>query len=85
MAFTEEVLNDKIEVVKKGDYSCLSVRTVTIIKRDGVEISKSYHRKVVLPNADLTQEDEDVKAIGNVVFTDAIKTAYAKRLENSED
>ena len=85
MALTEEVLNDKIEVVKKGDYSCLSVRTATIIKRDGVEISRSYHRKVVLPNADLTQEDEDVQAIGNVVFTDAIKTAYAAHLENSED
>ena len=85
MALTEEVLNDKIEVVKKGDYSCLSVRTATIIKRDGVEISRSYHRKVVLPNADLTQEDEDVQAIGNVVFTNAIKTAYAAHLENSED
>ena len=85
MALTEEVLNDKIEVVKKSDYSCLSVRTATIIKKDGVEISKSYHRKVILPNADLTQEDEDVEAIGNVVFTDEIKTAYATHLENSEE
>ena len=84
MSLTEEVQNDKIEVIKQSDYSCLSVRTATTIKRDGVEISKSYHRKVVLPNADLTQEDEDVKAIGNVVFTDAIKIAYAKHLENSE-
>tara|TARA_R100000773_G_C4119039_1_gene55417 strand:+ start:131 stop:388 length:258 start_codon:yes stop_codon:yes gene_type:complete len=85
MALTEEVQNDKIEVVKQSDYSCLSVRTATIIKRDGVEISRSYHRKVVLPNADLTQEDADVEAIGNVVFTDEIKKAYATHLASLED
>jgi predicted metal-dependent TIM-barrel fold hydrolase len=84
MALTEQTINDKIEVVNKGDYSCLSVRTATIIKRDGVEISRAYHRKVVLPNADLTQEDVDVSAIGAVVFTDAIKTAYAEHLANQE-
>jgi predicted metal-dependent TIM-barrel fold hydrolase len=84
MALTEQIINDKIEVINKGDYSCLSVRTATIIKRDGVEISRAYHRKVVLPNADLTQEDVDVSAIGAVVFTDAIKTAYAEHLANQE-
>jgi hypothetical protein len=84
MALTEQTINDKIEVVNKGDYSCLSVRTATIIKRDGVEISRTFHRKVLTPNADLTQEDADVAAIGAVVFTDAIKTAYAEHLANQE-
>ena len=84
MALTEEILNDKIEVVNKGDYSCLSVRTATIIKRDGEEISRTFHRKVVTPNADLTQEDADVAAIGAVVFTDAMKATYATLIAAEE-
>jgi hypothetical protein len=84
MALTEQTINDKIEVVNKGDYSCLSVRTATIIKRDGVEISRAFHRKVLTPNADLTQEDADVAAIGAVVFTDAMKATYATLIAEEE-
>ena len=45
MALTEETLEDKIEVV--GDYKTVQVRTATVIKRDGVEISRSFHRHVL--------------------------------------
>ena len=46
MALTEEQIEDKIEVV--GEHRIVQVRTSTIIKRDGVEISSSYSRHVVV-------------------------------------
>ena len=48
MALTEETVEDKIEVV--GDYRAVQVRTATVIKKDGVEISRSFHRHVKLPH-----------------------------------
>jgi len=80
MALTEEAINDKIEVVNKGNWSAVGVRTATVIKRDGVEISRSFSRKVILPNANLSGEGADVVAVCNVVFTDAVKAGYATAL-----
>ena len=77
MALTEENINDKIEVVNKGTYSVVQVRTATVIKRDGVEISRAFHRTTINPNADLTALDADVSAVCTVVFTDACKAAYS--------
>ena len=78
MALTEETVQDKKEIV--GDYKIIQVRTATVIKRDGVEISRSFHRHVVAPDSDTSGESDDVKAIAAQVHTDAIKTAYAKHL-----
>tara|TARA_A100001201_G_C4035641_1_gene185076 strand:- start:45 stop:296 length:252 start_codon:yes stop_codon:yes gene_type:complete len=80
MALTEEIIQDKIEVV--GDYKMVQVRTATVIKKDGVEISRSFHRHMVAPNADISGESAEVKAICNAVHTDEVKTAYAKHLES---
>ena len=80
MALTEETIQDKIEVV--GDYKIVQVRTATVIKRDGTEISRSFARHTVAPDADISNESAEVKAICNAVHTDAIKTAYAKHLES---
>ena len=81
MALTEETIQDKIEIV--GTFKIVQVRTATIIKKDGTEISRSFHRHSVAPDADISNESADVKAICNIVHTDDIKTAYAKHLENS--
>ena len=83
MALTEEQINDKIEVVNSGSWSCVQVRTATVIKRDDVEISRNFHRHVVMPDADLSAEDADVSAICTTVFTQAVKDAYAASLEES--
>ena len=80
MAITKEVIQDKIEVV--GDFKIIQVRTATIIKEDGVEISRSYHRHVVVPNDDSTNESADVKAMVAQFHTDAIKAAYKKHKES---
>ena len=80
---TEETIQDKIEIV--GDYKMVQVRTATVIKRDGTEISRSFSRHVVAPNIsadDLANESAEVQAICNAVHTDAIKAAYATHLEN---
>ena len=78
MALTEETIQDKIEIV--GDYKHIQVRTATVIKRDGVEISRSFSRHVVAPDADITGESAEVQAICTAVHTDAIKEAYAAHL-----
>ena len=83
MALTEETINDKIETVSKGTYKVVGVRAATTIKRDGVEISKTYHRKIILPNDDISSEDADVKAICDTVFTQAVKDAYTAHLAAS--
>ena len=82
MALTEEIIQDKIEVV--GDYKMVQVRTATVIKKDGVEISRSFYRHMVAPNADISGESAEVKAICNAVHTDEVKTAYAKHLKSIE-
>ena len=84
MALTEETINDKIEVVNNGTFSVVQVRAATVIKRDGDEISRSYHRHVVMPDADLSAEDDDVAAVCTPVFTQAVKDAYAAHLAANE-
>tara|TARA_B100000282_G_scaffold266187_1_gene217780 strand:+ start:969 stop:1220 length:252 start_codon:yes stop_codon:yes gene_type:complete len=80
MALTEETIQDKFEIV--GDYKIIQVRTATVIKRDGTEISRSFNRHTVAPDADISNESAEVKAICNAVHTNEIKTAYKKHLES---
>jgi virulence-associated protein VagC len=83
MALTKETTEDKIEVV--GDYKAIQIRTATVIKDDGTEISRSFHRKVIHPcvksgdtwsDTDTSSESAEVQAIASAVWTDAVKTAY---------
>jgi hypothetical protein len=84
MALEKTLKNDKIEVVSQGSWSCVQVRTATIVSEDGAELSRSYHRHVVNPDADLSAEDADVEAICTTVFTQAVKDAYAAHLAAQE-
>ena len=78
MAITKRTENDKIEVVNKWN---IQIRTATIIEEDGVEISRSFHRHVVAPNADSSNESADVKAMVAQFHTDSVKDAYKTHLE----
>jgi len=91
MALTEETVEDKIEVV--GDYKHVQVRTATIIKKDGTEISRSFHRHALTcstksdntwGDTDISGESTEVQAICNVVWTDAVKTAYQTAMDAAE-
>ena len=78
MALEKVTTQDKIEIV--GDYKIVQVRTKTAIVEDGVEISSSFHRHLVTPDADITGESADVQAICNAVHTDEVKAAYLAHL-----
>jgi len=90
MSLTEETVEDKIEVVANKS---VQVRTATVIKRDGVEISRNFHRHVVVPSTksgdtwadtDISGESAEVQAICNAVWTDAVKTAYQTTMDANE-
>ena len=81
MAITKRTEEDKIEVV--GEFKMIQVRTATIIEEDGVELSRSFHRHVIAPDDDSSNESADVKAMVAQFHTDAVKTAYAKHLKDS--
>jgi len=75
MSITKEIEIAKIEVV--GEYKAVQVRTDTVIKEDGKEISRSIHRHVVHPDMDISGENAEVQAVANAVWTDAVKSAWA--------
>jgi len=75
---TERTVEDNISVV--GDFKHIQVRTATVIERDGVEISRSFSRHVVAPNADTTGESTEVQAICAAVHTQEVKDAWAAHL-----
>ena len=73
MALEKVISVDLIEVVENGS---IQVRTKTAIKEDGVEISSKFHRHVVVPGADYSQEDAKVQAICAAVHTAEVIAAY---------
>ena len=82
MALTEETVEDKLEVV--GDFRMIQVRTATVIKKDGAELTRSFHRHVVAPNIsddDLAKESVDVQALAKQFHTTSLKADYEKHLE----
>ena len=81
MALTETTDQDKIEIV--GEFKIIQVRTATVIKRDGEEISRSFHRHTVSPDADISGESAEVQAICGAVHTDAVKSAYTKHIADN--
>ena len=82
MAITKEIIEDKIEIV--GDYKFVQVRTATVIKEDGVELNRSFHRHVLHPTDDITGESSEVQAICNAVWTDELKAAYQEYIDSLE-
>ena len=76
---TEHTEVDKIEVV--GTHRFIQVRTATVIMRDGVEVSRAFHRHVVTPGQDVTAEDEAVQAIAQALHTPDVVAAYRASLE----
>ena len=86
MAITKELIEDKIEVV--GDYKNIQIRTATVIKEDDVELTRSFHRKVLEcvsssydgsswthTDTDISGESTEVQGICNAVWTTTVKNA----------
>ena len=87
MAITKSTENDKIEVVSRWN---IQVRKATIIKEDDKELTRSFHRKVLVPGTldasdnlvatNISGEDADVQAICNAAWTSQVKTDFTAYL-----
>jgi len=66
----------------RGEYKCIQERCKTSIEEDGEEISFSYHRKAFMPDADVSAESDELKALANALWTDAVKKAYEDSKES---
>ena len=74
MALTERTVIDKYEIA--GEFNHIQCRHATIIERDGVEISRSYHRCVIAPSDDVTGEPQEVQALVALMHTPEVIAAY---------
>ena len=88
MALTKSTEEDKIEVVQK--FKHVQVRTATVVKEDGVELSRAYMRNMLtcgdidgsdnFVNRDISGESAEVQAICNAVWTQTVKDLWKAQL-----
>ena len=86
MALTEKIEIDRIEVVNNWN---VQVRQATTIERDGVLVSKTFHRWILTPDSDITNQEQKVQDICNAAWTTEVRSAFetfkteqANRLSN---
>ena len=82
MALEKQTVVDKIEVLENGT---LQVRSATRVLEDGEVLSSSFHRHVLHPDADTTNEDAKVVAIAETVWTPEVVTAYEEMVAEREN
>ena len=80
MALIEKIIVDKIELIENNS---IQVRTATIIEKDGTELTRTFHRHVVAPGEDITNEDPKVQAIANAIWTEEIIAAYSASIAST--
>ena len=88
MALAESIEYDKIEII--GQYKAVQVRKATVIKKDGVELTRSFYRYVLHPgdldgsdnlvDTDLSEEPAEVSAICTAAWTTDVKAAWKAKL-----
>ena len=88
MALTESLEYDKMEIVTQWKH--VQVRQATVVKKDGVEIARSFHRYVLTPgtldasdnlvNTDISGQPTDIQGVCNALWTDAVKSSWRTRL-----
>ena len=76
MALEKVVKVDKMEVVDKGAWKVLQVRTATVIQEDGVELSRTFSRRLIHPNDDWSSEEDEIKNICEAIHTTERKAAH---------
>jgi hypothetical protein len=81
MALTEINKVDQIEII--GDHT-IQVRTATIIEKDGTEISRTFHRHIIEPGMDVSNEDIKVQTVVNALFTQEVIDAYQSAIEGNK-
>ena len=81
MALIEKSVIDKIEVLENGK---IQVRRANIIEKDGVEIHRAFHRHMLHPGQDLTNEDPKVAAVANAIWTQEVIEAWQNSVSQEE-
>lgn len=75
---------DKVEIVGMDSIPMIQCRHATWIEEDGVAVGgKSYHRHVIAPDSDISNEPAEVQAMASAIFTQAVKDAYAAKLQEN--
>ncbi len=77
MALIETTKVDQIELIENNQ---IQVRTATIILKDDVELTRTFHRHVLSPGDSVINEDPKVQAIANVIWTEEVIAAYQASL-----
>ena len=83
MALSESIEYDNIEII--GQHKHVQIRKATVIKKDGVELTRSFHRYLLTPDMDLSERSEpnEVVAVCNAVWTQEVKDAWTAFLASS--
>ena len=93
MAITKTIVDDKIEIVT--EFKHLQIRQATVIKEDGTELSRSFHRRVLhcgdiddsdnFVDTNISSESTEVKAIAAAVWSQSVKDAWKAQLISEKD
>ena len=76
MALTKVVSYD-YEI--RGEFKQIQERAKTSIMEDGNELSYSYHRRVLAPDADVSSESAEIQGMASALWTDEVKAAWAAK------
>ena len=60
----------------RGEFKFIQERQRTAVVEDGEELSFSYHRRILTPDADVSSESDEIKGMASALWTDAVKKAY---------
>ena len=72
----EKVVSYDYEV--RGEFKHIQERAKTSIMEDGKELSYSYHRRALAPDADVSGESDEIKGMASALWTDEVKAAWAE-------
>ena len=74
----EKVVSYDYEV--RTEFKSIQERAKTSIMEDGKELSYSYHRRVLHPDADVSGESDEIKGMASALWSDEVKAAWAEKL-----
>ena len=82
MAINKRVVIDSIEILEFGE---MNIRQATVIEENGVELARTFHRHVVVPEDDVTNEDARVQAVVGAVHTQEVIDKYKEKKDKDKD
>ena len=83
MALTKETIIDKLEVV--GPFKKIGIREAVVVSEDGVELARSFKRRILHSDEDISSEGDEVKSVTSAGWTDAVKAAWISHKEANKE